>query len=76
MDNREGIQPESMNQPGHPATNGKPSDAIQEGAPPMPAAPEIDEPEPGFFNPTNIVLLGMMAALLVYFFRSSISGNS
>ncbi len=73
MDNREGIQPESMKQPGNAAANGKPSDAIQEGAPPLPAqvpGPEFDqpEPEPGFFSSTNIVLLGLMAALAVFLF--------
>lgn len=74
MDNREGIQPESLNpKPGHipPKTdasaNGVPKDAVREGEPPVESFdPYGPEGEPGFFSPTNILMLGMIAALAIF----------
>ena len=75
MDHHEGIQPESI-KPGPPSV---PVDALREGPAPVPGAPGTDvDDEPGFFTPTNIVLLGMMVALglyLLYKFHLEELGN-
>ncbi len=70
MDNREGIQPDSLNPlPGAtPAnTNGKPDDALREGFPPAPSIDTDSAPaDEGFFTTSNLVMLGMLGALFVF----------
>jgi regulator of sigma E protease len=49
--------------------NGMPGDALREGLPPVePSAvePEAAEVQPGFFTPFNIVMLGMLLALIAF----------
>lgn len=79
MDNKEGIQPESMKatpmaggSETQPA-NGGPTEHFRAGPPPVvpadaPHSEDIEGPEeePGFWTPTNIGILGVLLALVVF----------
>ncbi|MSQ94637.1 MAG: hypothetical protein EXR98_08775 [Gemmataceae bacterium] len=67
MDNREGIQPESMNPlPGSTPlnANGKPAEGLHEGLPPEPETGA--EADAGFFSTSNLIMLGLLGALFAY----------
>src|SRR3982751_4572728 len=64
LDNREGIQPESMKP--LPKSNDAPADGVRPGLPPAPVIETDLAEQAGFFSTSNIILLATVASLLGY----------
>ena len=70
LDNREGIQPESMKPPAYRAgrTSRRTARRCCAGDPPMePLAPDEGEQPAGFFAASNLVMLGLLAGVTALF---------